>query len=193
VRGARSIRVSVGVIGGGIGGLSAALSLLQAGLDVQVYEQAPQLGEVGAGINLSPNASRVLHRLGLAQQLARTGVKPAAWHQRRWDDGRTLLRTPLAGPLEAAFGFPPYPIHRADPLAAPAAPPPQDHVPPHPQLIGLVDRGDHVQASFANGANAEAEVLVGADGIHYFMRDRRLLNFVAVLEHDTWPRAALTA
>jgi 2-polyprenyl-6-methoxyphenol hydroxylase-like FAD-dependent oxidoreductase len=128
VRGARSNRVSVGVIGGGIGGLSAALSLLQAGLDVQVYEQAPMLGEVGAGINLSPNASRVLHRLGLAQQLARTGVKPAAWHQRRWDDGRTLLRTPLAGPLEAAFGFPQYQIHRADLLAALADALPQDRV-----------------------------------------------------------------
>jgi 2-polyprenyl-6-methoxyphenol hydroxylase-like FAD-dependent oxidoreductase len=85
--GATSKRASVGVIGGGIGGLSAALSLLQAGVDVQVYEQAPMLGEVGAGINLSPNASRVLHRLGLAQELARTGVQPAAWHQRRWDDG----------------------------------------------------------------------------------------------------------
>jgi 2-polyprenyl-6-methoxyphenol hydroxylase-like FAD-dependent oxidoreductase len=115
--GTTSDRVSVGVIGGGIGGLSAAVSLLQAGVDVQVYEQAPMLGEVGAGINLSPNASRVLHRLGLAQELARTGVKPAAWHQRRWDDGRTLLRTPLAGPLEAAFGFPQYQIHRADLLA----------------------------------------------------------------------------
>jgi salicylate hydroxylase len=192
VRGARSNRVSVGGIGGGIGGLSAALSLLQAGLDVQVYEQAPMLGEVGAGINLSPNASRVLHRLGLAQQLARTGVKPAAWHQRRWDDGRTLLRTPLAGPLEAAFGFPQYQIHRADLLAALADALPQDRVHLDHQLIGLVDRGDHVQASFANGANAEAEVLVGADGIHYFMRDRRLLNFVAVLEHDSWTRESWT-
>ena len=58
---------SVGVVGGGIGGLSAALSLLDAGFDVQVYEQASTLGEVGAGVQVSPNASRILHRLGLAE------------------------------------------------------------------------------------------------------------------------------
>jgi salicylate hydroxylase len=84
--------ISVGIAGGGIGGLSAALSLLDAGFDVHVYEQATALGEVGAGIQISPNASRILHRFGLAEELARTGVKPLAWHQRRWDDGRTLLR-----------------------------------------------------------------------------------------------------
>src|SRR5215471_8704721 len=98
--------LSVAVIGGGIGGTSAALSLLQSGVDVQVYEQAKELREVGAGIQISPNASRLLHRLGLAEALAEMGVKPLAWHQRRWQDGRTLLRTPLAETMEAAFGSP---------------------------------------------------------------------------------------
>ena len=104
--GGTSNRVSVAIIGGGIGGLSAALSLLQAGVDVQVYEQAPTLGEVGAGLQVSPNAALVLHRLGLAGELARTGVPPLAWHQRRWDDGRTLLRTPLAGRLRLPSASP---------------------------------------------------------------------------------------
>jgi salicylate hydroxylase len=167
---APSNRVSVGVIGGGIGGLSAALSLLQAGVDVQVYEQAPTLGEVGAGLQVSPNAARVLHRLGLADELARTGVPPLAWHQRRWDDGRTLLRTPLAGRLEAAFGFPQYQIHRADLLAALADALPANRVHLDHQLTDLADRGDHVQARFANGAHAEIEALVGADGIHSVVR-----------------------
>ena len=97
--------VSVVVVGGGIGGLSATLSLLRAGFDVDVYERATVLAEVGAGVQISPNASRVLHGLGLAEPLARSGVKPLAWHQRRWDDGRTLLRTPLAEPLETTFGL----------------------------------------------------------------------------------------
>jgi salicylate hydroxylase len=79
--------LSIAVIGGGIGGTAAALSLLRAGFDVQVYEQASVLGEVGAGVQISPNASRILHRLGLADALARMGVKPIAWHQRRWQDG----------------------------------------------------------------------------------------------------------
>jgi 2-polyprenyl-6-methoxyphenol hydroxylase-like FAD-dependent oxidoreductase len=98
--------VSVGIVGGGIGGMTAALSLLQAGFDVRVYEQASRMTEVGAGVQVSANASRVLHRLGLAGELARTGVKPLAWHQRRWDDGRTLLRTPLGRRWRAEFGFP---------------------------------------------------------------------------------------
>ena len=117
----RAENVSVGIVGGGIGGLTAALSLLHRGFDVHVYEQAPMLIEVGAGVQVSPNASRVLHGLGLAAELARTGVKPLAWHQRRWDDGRTLLRSPLAEPLEAAFGSPHYQMHRADLLSALAA------------------------------------------------------------------------
>jgi salicylate hydroxylase len=243
VPGGTSNRVSVGVIGGGIGGLSAALSLLQAGFDVQVYEQAPTLGEVGAGLQVSPNAARVLHRLGLAGELARAGVPPLAWHQRRWDDGRSLLRTPLAGRLEAAFGFPQYQIHRADLLAALADALAPDRVHLGHQLTDLADRGDHVRARFANGAHAEVEVLVGADGIHstirnrlfgpqephftgcvayrglvpagrldhlelevtaqlwmgpgrhfihYFVRDRRLLCFVAIVEQDTWTRESWT-
>ena len=63
---------------------------------MHVYEQARTISEVGAGIAVSPNASRVLYRLGLADELEKMGVKPLAWHQRRWDDGRTLIRTPLA-------------------------------------------------------------------------------------------------
>lgn len=98
--------LSVTIIGGGIGGLAAALSLLRAGIDVHVYERSRTLSEVGAGIQISPNASRVLHRLGLDDALSNLGVKPLAWHQRRWDNGRTLLRTPLAEAVEAAFGSP---------------------------------------------------------------------------------------
>ena len=68
-------RTSIAIVGGGIGGLTVAASLLRAGFDVHVYEQASALGEVGAGINIGPNASRVLHRLGIAEALGRTCVK----------------------------------------------------------------------------------------------------------------------
>jgi salicylate hydroxylase len=80
--------------------------MLRRGFDVHVYEQAREFGEVGAGIQVSPNASRILHRLGLADALARIGVRPLAWHQRRWDDGLTLLHTPLGDTVIDAFGFP---------------------------------------------------------------------------------------
>ncbi len=235
--------VSVAVVGGGIGGLTAALSLLRAGIDVEVYEQASALGEVGAGVQVSPNASRVLHAVGLADALAATGVKPLAWHQRRWDDGRTLLRSPLAEPLEATFGFPHYQIHRADLLAALAEAVPAERIHLGRRLDGLVDHGDHVEARFADGRRVVADALVGADGIHsqvrhtlfgpeqarftgcaayrglvpadqlaelelevtaqvwmgpgrhfvhYFVRNRELVNFVAVVEQDRWTRESWT-
>jgi salicylate hydroxylase len=161
---------SIAIVGGGIGGLAAALSLLRAGFDVHVYEQAPELGEAGAGVQISPNAVRVLHGLGLADELGRAGERPLAWHQRRWDDGRTLLRSPLAGPMEAAFGFPYYHFHRADLLSVLAAAVPGERVHLGHRLTGLEDRGDRVEARFANGARADADVLVGADGIHSLVR-----------------------
>jgi hypothetical protein len=94
-------RASVAIIGGGIGGLTATTLLLRAGFDVQVYEQAWALEEVGAGIRIGPNASRILHRLGIAEVLGRTGLKPATFDQRRWDDGRILLRSPLGETIES--------------------------------------------------------------------------------------------
>ncbi|WP_230859464.1 FAD-dependent monooxygenase [Actinoplanes aureus] len=163
-------QLSVAVIGGGIGGLTAGLSLLRAGCDVHIYERASRLSEVGAGVQVSPNASRLLHRLGLSDALAATGVKPLAWHQRRWDDGRTLLRAPLAEALEATYGFPHYQMHRADLLAALASALPPSRVHTGHRLTGFTDHGSYVEARFADGPRVEADVLLGADGIHSAVR-----------------------
>jgi salicylate hydroxylase len=107
-------RTSIAIIGGGIGGLAAAAVLGRAGFDVEVYEQARSLGEVGAGINIGPNASRILNRLGIADALTKTGVRPITFDQRRWDDGRILLRAPLGDAVETTFGAPYYTLHRGD-------------------------------------------------------------------------------
>lgn len=162
--------LSVAVIGGGIGGLAAALSLLRAGVDVHVYEQAAALGEIGAGIQISPNGARMLHRLGLAEALAREGVRPLAVHQRRWDDGRTLQRAPLRDTIERAFGAPYYHFHRADLLAVLAGALPPERLHAGHRLVAAADRGDRVEARFENGTRVDADILVGADGIHSRVR-----------------------
>ena len=233
----------IAVIGGGIGGLSAALHLLREGFDVQVYEQAQEFGEVGAGIQVSPNASRILHRLGLADALARMGVRPLAWRQRRWDDGRTLLHTPLGDTVVEAFGFPHYQTHRADLLATLVRSLPPDRLHVGHRLVSFADDGDRVSLEFETGSTVEADALVGADGIHstvqrlllgeqrprftgciayrglipaervadlripveaqvwmgpgrhfvhYYVQEERLLNWVALVEHDTWQRESWT-
>jgi salicylate hydroxylase len=162
--------LSIAVVGGGIGGLAAALSLLRAGFDVHVFEQAPALGEVGAGIQISPNASRLLHRLGLSRALDRTGVRPVAFHQRRWDDGRTLQRAPLGEAVETAFGAPYYHFHRADLLQVLADALPRERLHLGHRLAGFSDHGDRLELRFAHGARVAAGLLVGADGIHSTVR-----------------------
>jgi salicylate hydroxylase len=163
-------RTSIAIIGGGIGGLTAAAALLHAGFDVQVYERARALGEVGAGINIGPNASRILHRLGIAEVLGRTGVKPVTFDQRRWDDGSFLLRSPLGEAVESAFGAPYYTFHRGDLHRALADAIPANHVHLAHRFTHLVDHGDHVEAHFDNGTSISADALIGADGIHSVVR-----------------------
>ena len=130
----------IALIGAGIGGLTAAVALRQAGFDVDVYEQAPELTEVGGGINMGPNAARILYRLGLGAALDREAVRPASTRQRRWQDGRTLQQAPLNPLCEELYGAPHLTVHRA-------------------ALLSIIE------AWFENGARATTDLLVGADGI----------------------------
>src|ERR1700704_2406552 len=175
-----SLRIAV--IGGGIGGLTAALSLRQAGFEVDVYEQAPALTHIGGGINMGPNAARVLFKLGLPEGLLREGVRPRSTHQRRWDDGRTLQRAPLNPQCEELYGAPHVTIHRADLLAVISSGLPPERIHLGHRLLGLSDKGGHVEAWFDNGVRIDADILVGADGIHSAVR--------AILFGDEAPKFA---
>src|SRR5438445_2424121 len=136
----------VAVIGGGIGGLTAALSLRRAGFEVDVHEQAPELTQIGGGINMGPNAARILRRLGLAAGLDREGVRPLFTHQRRWQDGQTLQQAPLNPLCEELYGAPHITIHRADLLAVIASGFPAARIHLGHRLVRLEDTGGRTEA-----------------------------------------------
>jgi salicylate hydroxylase len=158
--------IRVAVVGAGIGGLTTAISLLQAGFDVQVYEQSRLLSELGAGINIGPNASRLLIRLGLGEECARVAFRSQWFHQRRWQDGRTLTRTPVGIPMEQHFGAPHMIFHRGELHALLAKAVPPERVQLAHRCIGFEQDAGGVRIRFENGVEAKADVLIAADGIH---------------------------
>jgi salicylate hydroxylase len=160
----------IAVIGAGIGGLTAAVALRQAGFAVDVYEQAPALTEVGGGINLGPNAVSVLQRLGLGVALDRDGVRPWFTQQRRWQDGSILQQAAVNPLCEQLYGAPHLTIHRRDLLAAIASGFPDAAVHLGHRLAGFAVQGDSIEAWFDNGTRCAVDVLVGADGIHSTVR-----------------------
>ena len=102
------------IAGGGIGGITALLALRQRGIAAELFEQAAAFGQVGAGIQVSCNATRVLRTLGLGDALARVAYYPEGRDYRAWDNGDRLYYTPLGKRAEAHFGAPYYTAHRAD-------------------------------------------------------------------------------
>jgi salicylate hydroxylase len=149
------------IVGAGIGGVAAAVALARNGIDVRVYEQAPQLGEVGAGVVLAPNSLRLLQRLGLGAEISRCGARLADTQLCR-ADGRPVAHDPeqFSRPGER------YGMHRADLLAMLASQLPGGVVRPGYRCTGFDQHGDHATVSFANGQRVDADVVIGADGIH---------------------------
>jgi salicylate hydroxylase len=166
----------VAIVGGGLGGLAAALFLRAAGVEARVYEQAAELREVGAGIVVSPNMVRPLARLGLAAALPSFAVRlEEAWEFRRWQDGRVLFSQKMGDECERLYGAPCYVAHRCDLLslfqnALPASQLHLDH-----RCTSVRDEGDSVQLVFARRDGSEirvtADLVIGADGIHSVIRD----------------------
>ena len=169
-----SLRIAI--VGGGLGGLTAALCLRQAGLQATVYEQAATLREVGAGIVVPPNMVRPLERLGLGVGLADVGVElQAAWEFRRWQDGRVLSSQPMGDECRRLYGTPCYVAHRADLLSLLQNALPADQVKLGYRCRAVRHDGiGAVQLEFADADGqrqvVDADVVVGADGIHSVAR-----------------------
>jgi 2-polyprenyl-6-methoxyphenol hydroxylase-like FAD-dependent oxidoreductase len=162
----------VAVIGAGLGGLATAAFLVRAGIeDVEVHEQATELGEIGAGIQVPPNAVRLLRRLGVADRLDDAGVRlETGWELRRWRDGRVLFTQQLGDLAEQRFGAPYYVAHRAGLLAALHGVLPDGTVRLGRRCTGVEQVGDQVRVTFEGGDAVTADAVVGADGIHSVVR-----------------------
>ncbi|MEV0719224.1 FAD-dependent monooxygenase [Asanoa sp. NPDC050611] len=155
------------VVGGGIGGLVTAVALRQAGVDVRVFEQASAVGTAGAGIQLAPNATRVLDALGLLPAIRRVAVEPTEFDFRRWDDGRVLSTTPLAGAIADTYGAPYLHVHRGDLIAILAEALP---VEVGARCVDVVPGDRGAELLLAGGRREQADLVVGADGIHSLVR-----------------------
>jgi salicylate hydroxylase len=161
----------VAIAGGGLGGLAAAAFLHQAGVPAVVYEQARELREVGAGIMVAPNAARMLRRLGVLGAFSQRAVQlDTGWEFRRWQDGTVLSAQDLTAKSARLYGEHTYTVHRADLLDVIKGAVPADAVRLGKRLDDFSVSEAGVRLSFADGERAEADVLIGADGIHSTIR-----------------------
>jgi salicylate hydroxylase len=165
----------VAIVGAGIGGLAAAAGLLRLGVQVKVFEQSPELGEVGAGVMLTPNASRCLADFGILDEVAAEAIAPEVTRVRNGFTGEILSEAPVGVGYLEQFEAPFLCVHRAD---------------IHTALLGLVNRldaqciqtghrlvnvaeeGDKVRLSFDNGAEHVADASIGCDGIRSIVREQ---------------------
>jgi salicylate hydroxylase len=163
----------IGIVGGGIGGLTAALAMKQAGFDVTVYERSSQLSDLGAGITLAPNATRVLYHLGLGPGLEATAVTPPHTEYRHYRTGAVIFRM-MTRDFRKIYGAPYLRLHRWDlqhamlTRLAGLAP---DALVLGANVASIEQRGESVTLAFSDGRTAAADVVVAADGIRSGIRE----------------------
>ncbi len=160
----------VAIIGGGIGGLAAALALERRGAETMVFEQSPALSEIGAGINLTPNAIKALRALGVEDAVNAIASGSDFLNIRSWKSGRYISRT-RRGDFKEKFGAPNLSVHRADLLAVLAGALKTTQVRAGLRAVAVEGRAREAAARFADGSAIEADIVLGADGIHSVVRN----------------------
>ncbi len=165
----RPLRISI--VGAGLGGLVAAIAARRAGFDATVYEQASAFGEIGAGIQVGPNAVKVLRALGLDAGLAGFGAMPEHHVGRSWRSGRTLFKSATRTACLQRFGAAFYQVQRSDLHAHLRSALPADAIRMGQRCIGVTPGADAATLRFADGSEVQSDVVVGADGIHSVVRE----------------------
>jgi salicylate hydroxylase len=163
----------IAIAGAGIGGLTAACCLLEAGYDVELFEQATELSEIGAGVQLSANAMHVLNDLGLGEAIAGFSVCPGAYVFRLHDTGEVIGQFPLAQEHEAMNGAPYNQLHRADLhnlLVAKVKRLKSNVIRLNSRVLGFEETEDRVQVKLSDGSRMSADILIGADGVKSAVR-----------------------
>ena len=157
------------VVGGGLAGLAMARALSVQGFDAEVYEAAPELGEIGAAVNIGPNAVKPLQAIGLGEKIAAVANCSPGTYTRNMQTGEFLERSNRAE-SETRYGAPHYTFHRADLLRALASEldPAALHL--DYRLATIEERSDAVRLGFANGATVDAAVVIAADGVRSVVR-----------------------
>ena len=164
--------LSVAIIGAGMGGLATAAALRRVGIDVTVYEQAQHFARVGAGIQISFNAMKVLRTFGLEPKLRAAAFYPRSWNNRDFDTGEIRFDMIFGEIAEKRYGAPYLLAHRGDLHATLANVVPDSVLRLDHQLVFFEQRADgSVRLDFANGVRADADAAVGADGVHSVVRD----------------------
>jgi salicylate hydroxylase len=161
------------IAGAGIGGLTAALALQQKGFRVRVFEQAPALGEVGAGLQISANGTRVLFALGLERALMKIAWVPQGKEVRLWNTGETWKLFDLGLVSVERYGFPYVMVHRADfhaVLAAAVRARDPDAIRLGARCAGFTQEEAGVALNLAGGETVRGQALIGADGVHSAIR-----------------------
>jgi salicylate hydroxylase len=164
----RSPRIAI--IGGGIGGLTAAVAMRRRDLDVTVYEQSPQIGEIGAGVTLSPNAMKAYRALGLEAEMRGIGFESDNQLVREWNTGTIISKTPRKGVYQREFGAPYLSVHRADLIDVLRHQLPDSIFRLGARCVRIESSDTGAAMHFADGSTAEADLVVGADGIHSVVR-----------------------
>jgi 6-hydroxynicotinate 3-monooxygenase len=188
-------RLSVAVIGAGMGGLATAAALLRVGIDVTVYEQARTFARLGAGIQAGCNAMQVLRGLGLEQRMRREAFYPRSWNNRDWRTGEVRYDQIFGVTAEQKYGAPYLLAHRGDLHAALASAVPDELIRLDHKVAGLDDRGESVVLRFAGGTTAVHDAVVAADGVHSLVREllfgEETANFTGRIAYRTTFPASL--